>query len=245
MTKLHELVAVEPDLKTKGQRALSETSSLFATGQVRLAGQSRAYAPLQEDGERLPDEITELATTVKQELDRMATEYGSWIDVAVQKEISNGKTSADVVVNGKVILPNLPAPALLNLESKLASLREIYQAIPTLDPTEHWEYDTSQGCWVAQAHQTQRTKKVPRVMVKYEATKEHPAQTEMYTEDVPQGMWTTIKRSGAMSLTEKRELLTRLDTLIIAVKTARQRANDADAVLERYSGSIFQFIHVG
>jgi hypothetical protein len=243
VTKVHELVAVEPDLKIKGQRGVAETENLFTAGLVRLTGQSRTYYPILEEGERLPSEVSELATTVKQELGRLAREFGAWVDVALQKEVANGHTSADVIVDGQVILRGLPAPALLNLEGKLAVLRAVYQAIPVLDPTEVWGFDTNQGCWVSQPRDTVRTKKVPKVLVKYEATKEHPAQTEMYNEDVSQGTWTTVKRSGAMSVTEKRDLLARLDALSMAVKTARQRANDADAALEQYACDIFAFIH--
>ena len=46
--------------------------------------------------------------------------------------------------------------------------------------------------------QTLRTKKVPRNHVKAEATEKHPAQVEVYYEDVAVGYWTTVKFSGAL-----------------------------------------------
>jgi hypothetical protein len=42
------------------------------------------------------------------------------------------------------------------------------------------------------ANESLRTSKEPTVIVKYDATKEHPAQTELFTKDVPVGTWTQI-----------------------------------------------------
>jgi len=245
MTKLHELVAVEPDLQVKGKTALAECQSLFTGGQVRLVGQVRSYEPLAEDGERIPSETSEIATTVLQELDRAWGAFGGWIDVTLQKEVSNGLTKADVMVGEKVILQALPAPALLNLEKRLAEIKALIDSAPTLDPTEKWNWDPDQQCYVSATHQALRTKKVPKVLVKYEATKEHPAQTEVYSEDVPVGTWTVTKRSGMLTLAVKRQMLERVDMLIMATKAARQRANDLAVTLDHFAAPLWKYILKG
>ena len=243
MGKLHELIAVETDLKSEAVRLCTEVAELFTKATGKFVGQIRRYQPLAEDGEHLPDEVTELATTVNDQLQSLWVAYGRWIDATVQKEVTNMGTSAFVVVSGEVILKDLPATALLNLESKLATLRGVYVSIPTNDTTERWEWDSQQGVYVSVPKESRRTKKVPKSLVGYEATKEHPAQIQYYTEDVPEGTWTTFKRSGMLSPSQKRVILERLDELIRAVKTARQRANDTEASKVQVAQVIQDFLH--
>lgn len=243
MGKLHELIAVEGDLKSEATRVAGDVGSLFSSGQVRLVGQVRTYEPLDENGEKLPSEVSDLATTVKDELAQLHTAFGRWMDATVQKEVTNGATNADVEVDGVKVLSGLNAPALLNLESKLATLRGVYAAIPTNDPTEKWNYDDQLGIYVSDPRETRRTKKVPKALIGVEATKEHPAQVQYYTEDVPEGTWRVVKRSGMLSPTQKRVLLERIDILARAVKQARQRANDIEAKNTQVAEKIFEFIH--
>ena len=226
MGKLHELLAVESDLKAEAQRIISQLKSLFTDGGKRLVGQIRTYQPSTEDDEPMAPEITQLVTTVGGELNQGRGAIISWIDAALQKETTNQQTSADLTVDGKVIFEALPATALLNLESKLAEIRQVYAVIPTNDPAERWEWDAQQGIFVSASRTTYRTKKIPRSHVLYDATKEHPAQVQAYTEDVRSGTWTTIIQSGMLTPQDKKERLARLDTLIKAVKQARQRANN-------------------
>ena len=57
--------------------------------------------------------------------------------------------------------------------------------------------DVSTDSWKTEPVQTYRTKRVPRNHVKAEATEKHPAQVEVYYEDVTIGYWTTVKFSGS------------------------------------------------
>lgn len=242
MPKLHELIAVEGELKSEAIRIVSDAADLFTKGTSRLLGKVRKYRPLDEMGEKLPDEVVKLATTVGDELETAWLTISGWLDVTVQKELTNGRTSADVVVDGKVVLKDMSAPALLNLEQRLTTLRGLYESIPTLDPSEPWEWDGSSGAYVSRA-QTYRTKKVPKALVGYEATPEHPAQVQYYQEDIREGVWDTTQQSGMLSLPEKRQLLSRVDKLARAVKEARQRANSAEAVATKVSDAIKNYIH--
>jgi len=243
MGKLHELLAVEPDLAGQVRRTLSQVEKLFIDGQVRLQGIFRTYAPIDEGGEKFDDETTELATTVDEELERIADVFGRWLNVAIQKETTNQSTKADVIVNGNIILEGLSAPALLNLEAKLGELKKVYTAIPTIDPTITWKWNDQFGCFVSRPKTTYKTRKVMKSHVAYEATPEHPAQIETFTQDERAGTWTTIEHSGMWTPSRKRETLGRIDELNAAVKQARQRANTAEVISVEVRKPVFAFIH--
>lgn len=71
----------------------------------------------------------------------------------------------------------------------------------------------------------------------YPATTEHPAQTQLITEDEVVGTWQQIKMSGAFTVEAKKALLARIQKLADAVKTAREQANMIEAQ-EQDAGTI-------
>ena len=89
---------------------------------------------------------------------------------------------------------------------------------------------------------TNRTKKVPRNHVKAEATEKHPAQVEVYYEDIPVGYWTTVKFSGALPAKRVSTLLERVEKLQQAVKFAREEANNAEAVDKHVGDRVFGYL---
>jgi len=102
------------------------------------------------------------------------------------------------------------------------------QAVPTLDPAKGFRPDEQRGEGIFKARDVRktRTSKQPKVIVKYEATKEHPAQTELLNIDVPIGTIEEQEWSGMMTPAEKAELLDRIEKLSRAVRSARSRANE-------------------
>ena len=244
MGKLHEVLAVEPSLKAAAQRAMNATQGLLQEGKVRLLGEVRHYEPLDEEGQTFPDEVTILATTAQAELAKFAEAYGAWIDAAIQKEATN-QNAAGTVFLGERSLFSLPATGLLNLESKLAEIRKVYEAVPVLDPTESWAFDKAQGHYVSRERVSYRTQKLPRRFIKAEATKEHPAQVEVWTEDVRVGTWRKVIHSGMMTPAEREQRLFRVDALLRAVRQARQRANDQEAETIKIAEQVFAYIETG
>ena len=75
-----------------------------------------------------------------------------------------------------------------------------------------------------------------------EATDNHPAQAQSYSEDEKNGTRRTVLHSGMLSPVEKRNRLHRLDKLTQAVKQARQRANRVDIVDLKVADTIFGYI---
>lgn len=239
MGKLHELLAVESQLASQANELLKSTKELFAQPQ-KLLGQLRKYRPIEEGGKVLADEITNLSTTVTAEMALLFKAFGTWVDASIQKEVTNQQTAAKVKFGNKEF--ELPAPALLNLESKLLNLRSVIEALPVNDTTERWDFDKEADCWISAPRITYRTEKLPKAFVAYEATKEHPAQVQIFTEDVRVGEWTTLIKSGMISPSQKRGIISRLDEVAAEVKKARQRANDVEVVNINIADALLSYI---
>ncbi len=240
MKKLHELLSIEPDLRKEAEKISGEVRETLADSK-RVHGMIRTFRPLLDDEDPMPPESVEMLTTTKNELDRFDKAMGRFIDSAVSKELTNTVASADLELAGADT--RLPATALLNLENRLAEIRKVYAAIPTLDPAEVWHYDDDLGVYVADTRIAYKTRKVPKTHVSYEATKEHPAQVEIFHEDIRVGERETIIHSGAMTLARKRVLLSRIDDLMKDVKQARQRANDIEVKGVKIADIIFGVIN--
>jgi hypothetical protein len=149
---------------------------------------------------------------------------------------------ADVVVDGRVLVKDAPATFLLFLEKQLSDLSTFVGKMAELDPAEDWSPDPSTGLYKTAPTQIHRTKKVQRALVLYPATEEHPAQTQLITEDVVSGYWTTVKMSGALPQPKKRELLQRIEKLSNAVKTAREQANAVDAPEKKLGQEVLSYL---
>lgn len=241
MPLLHELIAVEPELRNAAGQAVANAVRLLQ-GQDNFLGQTRKYHPLEDGGETYPDEVKNLRMTVSQVIEDLSKVYSNFLDVTVSKEVTNAATTATIKIDGTAVLENLPAPALLNLEARLTELRPVIEAIPVLDQTEVWEQEQDSDVWRTSERVTYKTKKVPRNHVKAEATKEHPAQVEMFYEDVRVGIYLSILSSGCVTIAQKKAIIERLDNLLLAVKTARQRANSIEASIVHPASAIFGYI---
>jgi phage gp46-like protein len=93
--------------------------------------------------------------------------------------------------------------------------------------------------------ETVRTKKIPKAFIKAPATDKHPAQVDVYTEDVIVGTWTRTMFSGSLPAGRKLDLLRRVDAVAEAVKMAREYANQADAVDRKIGAALFDHIFAG
>lgn len=240
MTRLNQIIAVEKGVVSRSEAALTLTYHQIQKTAL-LQGISRSYQPRNEEGEALPGESTKVQVKVSTVLDNLADQLTRWFDVVATKEHANREAHADVVVDGDVLLPDVPVTYLLFLEKRLVDLRTLVSKLPTLDPAEDWDEDMD-GTHVTQAILTTRSKKVPRNHVKAVATEKHPAQVEVYFEDVVVGDWTTRKFSGALPKRRVDELLARIESLQAAVKYAREEANTAVVDDVRVGRKVFAYI---
>lgn len=242
MSKLHELLAVRQTLHNRFAQQHARTTKLLQEGLGVFIGHTKRYKPLDEEGVVQPPQDKQVGTTVEGALNEYLARFEPYVDAEVQIEVSNTEARADVMLGEKVILQDVPATALLNLEKRLEALRAVIARLPVLDPAYKWEQDPEVGYYRSPPTDTLRTEKVRQSFVAYEATPDHPAQVEVFTEDVPVGTWTTVNLSGEIPATEKQELLTRCDELILAVQTARKRANDTEHSRRKVASRLTAYI---
>ncbi|MEU6401222.1 hypothetical protein [Streptomyces sp. NPDC046985] len=241
MTKLNQIIAVEKGVKSK---AVQDGAAAHQKVQkpALLAGISRAYQPKDEEGEQLPPESTRVQVRGEEILREMSASLTRLFDVTATKDWANCTARADVTVDGRTIVGEAPVSYLLFLEKQLTELHAFVKRLPVLDGAESWSLDPSTDWWKTDPVRTIRTKKVPRNHVKAEATDKHPAQVEVYYEDVPIGYWTTVKFSGALPARRVNELLDRVEKLQQAVKFAREEANGTEVVDQRVGDAVFGYL---
>jgi hypothetical protein len=242
--KQNQVIAIEKGAKSQAERALTDSHHKLGRAEL-IGGMTRSYTPHDAEGDKLPTERKLVQTGVAQELARLIKPVGDYFDIVATKSITNTKAQADLPINGTKQLP-LPVDLLLFLEKQLVNLHTFVAKLPVLDPSETWEWSDERACYVTDIKEQVRTKKVLRNHVKSEATKEHPAQVDVYTEDIPVGTWATTKFSGALPAKEKEAMVERIEQLQAAVKQAREEANMTEAdKIESFGERILRFVFEG
>lgn len=241
MAKLNQILAIEKGIKT---RVYAEFTELHQATQkpALMNGFHKSYQPRDEDGETYPPESQKVQHNANEVLERVATSLAELFDITATKDWTNCNARADVVVDGRPLIKDVPATYLLFLEKQLSDLHTFVAKMAELDPGSDWSVDPGTGLYKTDTTMTQRTKKVQRPITLYEATKEHPAQTQLITEDVIAGAWMTIKYSGAIPAPRKKQLLARIEKLSNAVKFAREQANAAEATDKKLGKEVFEFL---
>lgn len=248
MAVLHELLAVEGDREGNAKRILTEARSKF--GQPNeFKATIRSYEAFDENDPEVADERTAMVTTVDEKLEYLAGFVGKYYDVVFEKDSANQRATADVVIDGMVLIKDAPVTWLLGMETKLRDVRKTFEKIGTLDAGKFWEADP--GYEKANVLREKfpevvfTTKKQTLHKVLYEATDHHPAQIETWNEDVKSGRKTTMNWSGLISSADKSALLGRADKLIQAFKKARQRANNEKVEKAEVGVVIFDYLFNG
>jgi hypothetical protein len=244
MPKLNQIIAVQAGKKSQARETLTEAYQKVKKADL-LGGIVRTYQPRDEDGETLPDERKMVQLKVNELIRSVARDLAEMLDVVATQDWANCQAKADVVVDGRTLLSGVPVTHLLFLEKQLVDLRTFVDSLPVLDTAEEWEYKPETDLYVSRPSKSHRTKKVPRNHVKYEATKEHPAQVEMYMEDVWVGTWTTTKFSGAIPAAGKNAMLDRVRKLHDAVKAAREEANGIEVKPQKVAAALLTYVFEG
>jgi hypothetical protein len=222
--RLSQVIAIEKQVKS---RTNGEGAELHKANQKAdlFTGLSRAYEKKDEEGEDLPGEQKIVQMRAGDNLAAFSTLWVELVDVVATKDWGNCSAKADLVVNGQTLVQAMPVTHLIWLEKQLDDLRTFIEKLPVLDPSRTWRHDPSSNLYVTDPVKTARSKDVPRVLVKAEATDKHPAQTEVVKENVIVGYWSSVSQSGALPESRRRYLLDRINDLRKAVKQAREEAN--------------------
>lgn len=241
MPKLNQIIAVEKSVKSRSFQELTEAHHALQKPAL-LSGISRNYRPKDEEGEQLPPESTRVQVKAEEIIQSTARILANLFDVTATKDWTNCEARADVVVGEQVLIKDAPVSYLLFLEKQLVDLNTFVRKLPVLDASESWSFDPGADCYATEPVQTVRTKKIPRNHVKAEATEKHPAQVEVYYEDVTVGYWRTVKFSGALPAQRVHELLNRIQKLQQAVKFAREEANSVEAKEQKIGEKFFNYL---
>jgi hypothetical protein len=241
MPKLNQVVAIEKGVKSRVYGEITEMHKLSQKPDL-FSGFSKQYRKKDEDGEDYPPEQKRVQMLADEQLSRAAKLLTELFDVTATKDWANCRAVADVEVDGNVLIAGAPVPFLLFLEKQITDLHALIDKLPTLDEADDWTRNDGTGLFKTTPIATHRTKKVQKPIVLYDATKEHPAQTQLITEDIVVGYWDTVKHSGALPATRKKELLARIEKLSQAVKFAREKANAIDAETLSVGKPIFDYL---
>jgi hypothetical protein len=241
MPHLSQIIAIEKDIRAKAERELTSARAVFGNRGL-VSGLARSYTPLDDEGEQLPGESTKVQFTARTVLSSVQQALTEALDIVATKDAANCHAKADVLVDGKPLLTGVPATTLLFLEKQLAELHSFAKTIPTLDAAEEWHFDSNQDVFATAPAETTRAKKVFRNHVLVEATQHHPAQVQVFSEDLPAGRWKTIKYSGAMPVSELNAMLARIERLQRAVKMAREEANRAEAKTQQVGETLLRYL---
>ncbi len=237
--RLNQVLSIESELKKRVFTEITELDKACRKPDL-LNGFVSTYEPIAEDGEQFPTEQKRVQYNSREVLQSIHRNLNELFDIVATKDYANCEAKADVVVDGNVLMAQVPTTFLLFLEKQLKDIQTMVERIVELDSAEEWREDANdRGVFVSAPTKRHRTKKIQKGIVLYPATVEHPAQTQLITEDQIVGYVTTVKRSGAIPREVRKQLLRRIEKLSNAVKSAREEANtrecqrrDAKALLD-------------
>ncbi len=242
MGKLNQIIAIEKDIKS---RFLAKISELYKVLQkpTLFNGFSKEYRKLDEGDMDLPPESQKVTFFVKdilKEVEKASTEY---MNITARKDWTNCKAQSTVTIGSHQLLENVPVSYLLFLEKRITDLRTFINTLPELAVEEDWTKDVNSGFFKSKTMRTHRTKKVTKPLVVVQATKEHPAQVQVISEDILAGHWDLTKVSGGIPKLEKEKLYERTEALLKALKEAREAANSQEEVVPPDVGKIiFEYL---
>ena len=249
---LHEILAVEPEIKGNAERARSQAAETFRVKQAHFTGMRRTYRPFAVDeavGEDTSERLeadTRLVTTVPEELERAFQDISKAIDLGYQIDEANTSARGDIIVDDVTLAQNVPATFLLQLEKRLKEVRTLFKEIPTFDPVRIWSVDPGADkkyALRAEPVVTIRKQRTRKYNVMYEATKEHPAQVDVVEVDEPVGEIRSYDWTGMISPGKKAALLDQLEKLLAGVKRARSRANEVEVDNQKkIASALFEYL---
>lgn len=240
-SNLCQIIAVATGKKNEVKNDLTKLYQGLSKEDL-LKGLVRTYQPIDEEGEKFPDESKMVQVRVQDVLDKARKLQTELFDVVVTQDVGNTIAKADVEVDGVTVLKDVPVTSLLFLEKHLTDLHSIVGALPCVPQESNWRWDDNRGVYVSDVVQTAKTNKIPFPLVKYEATKEHPAQVEVVHKDKVVGYWSKTEFSGALSVKEKLEYINRVRKLREAVVRAREKANQVSVDHQSVGKAIFDYL---
>ena len=243
MPKLNQILAIEDGAKKQEYADLTKTHHVLQKS-AAFNGFSRTYTPRIEEGAEYPAETNKVQLNAKQLVSQVKEQLGELFNIVATKDHGNAEAKADVIIEGeeKPLLTNVPVPYLLYLQKQLIDLRTFIRKLPRLDPAKDWTYDSNKGMYKTATEKQIKNRKVHKPIVLYDATTEHPAQTQMITVEEQEGTWSRIDMSTAYPQDEIMAMEKRLSEVERAVKCAREEANGTEVTKIKAGDVILGYI---
>lgn len=250
MSKLHELLAVEGDLRGQAEKCRQDLKSTFEKKSHHFAKKVVTFKSLAEGVEDKVESQLNLQTTVRKELDWIGEKLAKALDVGHQIDVANTQAVSDLVLeDGTVLLKAVPATSLLRLEHRITEVRDLIHSIGTLDPAKGFVSDPDEGDGIYRARNDERprTEKKFDFVVMVPPTDRHPAQVKELMNDKPTGTVVTQEWSSLLTVSEKGDMLDRVEEVLRAVRKARSRANemDMDVRQNRIGSTLLDYVFNG
>ena len=247
-TKLHELLAVNQNLRGQAESCRTDLQNTFEKKTTHFAKKRIVFKPVGEGLEDKVEQDQERQTSVADELKWITEKIAKSIDCGHSIDIANTYAKADITFDdGTVLISDMPATSLLQLEHRLAELQTFVNAIPTLDPAKGFQLDPTQGEGIYKAIDVEkpRTEKKFDFVIMVQPTDKHPAQVKELSIDKVVGHTLTQEWSALITVAEKGRMLDRLENLTRAVKRARSRANDIEVAPSAIGEKLLNFVFNG
>lgn len=245
-TTLAKIIGVEQGVRPVTEQYWRMVRDAIAKEQL-LVGYRQTYEA--EEG-HLPQPPKEgrIQVNVENELAEAREKLSRWFDVTATKDWGNageGGARADVVIDGTVLLSNVPAPFLLFLNARLEELHTALRKMPTQGLSEDWERSTEPGIWRTPQDRRASTAKVTSWEQIVAPTDHHPADVREVSKDVISGWWTTVKFTSAPTREWQTQILARISQLREAVQAAIYDANRVEVRDVHVGSRVFGWIFDG
>lgn len=240
---LGQVVAIEADVRKATQRELTDAHhALQRTGMIE--GLERRYEKRFDEDADLPSEGTRVQATVKEMIDATRSSLAKMFDATAARDYTNAgpEAKADVIVDGQTLIEGAPVPYLLWLDRQLTDLMTFARKLPTHDPSTEWALEDPRGVYRSAPVVTARQVQEPRANVIVPAQGQHPAQVMQYAENVVKGWWTQTRLTGAIPISDRAELVQRIEKLQRAVHLAREEANRVEAIEPRSGATVMAYL---
>src|SRR6516162_9990122 len=117
MAKLNQIIALIPGKKNRGKEVMERTYHIYQKPAM-FEGIARKYAPKEEGGDALPSEQHMPQMKVADLVRDVRAAVGDLLDVVATQDAANCTAKASIVIDGKVLLADVPVTHLLFLEKQ-------------------------------------------------------------------------------------------------------------------------------
>ena len=239
MLKLNQALAREMQEKERA----AEGWKWFTAGvrSLVMTGHRRTYEPVDVEGEPLAPEEKVVQDNWHDVMHSLMDYTVHHIDATAAKDFGNLLATADLKVDGEVMLAGVPVPHLLFLEKQVSMFRGAINSLPTRDRAKRWREVDGHLAETEPAKKNRTIKQQVPVQLA-PPTKEHKAQVALAEKAVLVGTYETIDVTGAISEGLQEHFLRNCDRLLVAIRHAREEANTTEVEPVTVANKLFDFI---